>query len=142
MGIIKLSFFALKPTVRTKSSPLLSLIVNIEPMDCSMSLPSFCPITPPVLPDLADFGILISPDVTSTVTFLSDRFEALESAAFLKRNQVIETPNLTFEVALENVAAQKALFFHLEPIFGTQKQKYGNTKEAIDIMTRQKRPDD
>ena len=135
MGINKLSFLALKPTVGTKSSPLLSLIVNIEPMDCSMGLPSPCPITPPVLPDLADFGILISPDITSTVTFLLDSFEALDCAAFLKRNQVIETPNLTLEVALENVAAQKALFFHLQPIFGTQKQKYGNTQQAIDIMT-------
>ena len=65
MGSKKSVFFATKSTVWTPPKNFQSLAINTEPMHCELPLSPSSPLTPLVLPDIADFGMMTAPNQTS-----------------------------------------------------------------------------
>ena len=91
-------------------------------MDFELPLSSLSPLPPPVLPDIADFGMTTTPIQTSSVSCYTDSFEKLEFGALLKENELVETLEQVLANTRKELGAQKALVHQLERAFEKQKQ--------------------
>ena len=109
-------------------------------MKCLLLRPQASP--PPVLPDVADFGMMRTPIQTSSVSCYTDSFENFEFAALLKENEAVETLEQVLADTRKESGAQKALLHQLKIAFGKEKQNYEATMRFFEEKTCQKRLDD
>ena len=113
-------------------------------MDFELPLSSPSPLPLPVLPDIADFGMMTTPIQISSVSCYTDNFENLEVAALLKENETVETLEPVFADTRKELGAQKALVHRLQIAFEKQTKLLKDTavprRKDSPEMPRQQEP--
>ena len=116
--------------------------MSTEPMGCDLPLSSPPPLFPPVLPDIADFGMMTALIQNFSVSCYTDSLENFEFSVLFKKKWTCRNSWAGFDWHSKTVGCTNALVHRLEIACQKQKQTYEDTVRLLEEKVRQKRLDD